>query len=98
MSMSDFMLINGGALLGWGIGFVILALIYYFLVDWFDDEETQGWFRLVIWGIALLMLLSMTFSLVKTLYVHTERTTIDRSVGDESYQELQKRTEQGEPR
>jgi Na+/melibiose symporter-like transporter len=98
MSFSDFWLINGGALMGWAISFAVWAVIYYLCVDWFDGEEAQSWFRIIMWVTGLMMLLSMTFSMVKTMYVHTERTTIDRSVGDESYEKLQKQTQEGEKR
>lgn len=98
MSFSDFMLINSGALLSWGIAFIALALVYYLVVDWFDDERAQDLFRTGLLSIAVLMLLVMVASMFKTWFVHTERTTIDRSVGDESYQELQNRSKQGEDR
>ena len=98
MSFTDFLLINSGALMSWGIAFIALALVYYLVVDWFDDEQAQDWFRIVVLSSTVLMLLVMAASMFKTFYVHTERTTIDRSVGDESYQELQNRSKQGENR
>ncbi len=98
MSFTDFMLINSGALISWGIAFIALALVRYLVVDWFDDERAQDWFRTGVLSIAVLMLLVMTASMFKTWFGHTERTTIDRNVGDESYQELQNRNKQGEDR
>jgi uncharacterized membrane protein len=98
MSFSDFMLINSGSLMSYGIGFVALGFVYFLFKDLFDDDEVRSWFKGIIWCIALVMLLFLGFSLVKSLYTHTERTTIDRSVGDESQQELQDRIEKGESR
>lgn len=96
MSFNDFVLISGGSIIGWLAAFLVLAVVYFLLVDWFDDEDTQSWFKLIMAGIALAMLASMVYSFIKTQYVHTERTTIDRSVGDAAQRELQEQVEQGE--
>lgn len=98
MSFSDFLLINGGSLMSYGIGFVILGFVYFLFKDIFEYDETQEWFRIIMGGLALLMLLTMSFSLIKSLYVHTERTTIDRSVSDEAQQDIENKVQKGESR
>lgn len=98
MSFSDFLLINSGSLMSYGIGFVILGFIYFLFKDIYKYDETREWLRIILGCLALCMLLTLSFSLFKSLYVHTERTTIDRSVSDESQQDLQNKIEKGESR
>lgn len=95
MSLNDWLLINGNSLIGWAASFVVLAIIYSLLHDWFEDEA-RDFFRLVMIGICLLMLLSFGYSMLQSQYIHTDRTTIDRSVGDEEYEQLKQEYGEGE--
>lgn len=89
MEFSDFIFINQQAILGWFFSFFILGVVYLLLVHWFEGEARK-WFQVIMAIFAFIMLISMTMSFLNSVQIHTERTIIDRTVSDESFDELKK--------